>query len=195
MRDRATIDAIVSQQGFEATLDNVCLLDRDNRIIYCNPSWDHFALANGGRQATFEHVKGINVLSVCSDHLEGFYRQLFNQCRTTRLTITHGYACPSSEVARVSKMKLRPHGEYLSVQHTMLSESKHPDTPRVFDDQYITKGLVRMCANCRRTFNHVSTSWEWIPQLLVSVPANASHGLCKPCAVFYFGPDEDLQRS
>jgi hypothetical protein len=195
MRDRATIDEIVTQQGFEATVDNVCLLDRDNRIIYCNPSWDRFALANGGQQATFEHVNGLNVLAVCADNLQGFYRQMLNQCRTTRLTISHGYACPTSAFTRTAKMTVRPHGNYVSVQHTVLSETKHPDTPRVFDDQYITKGLIRMCANCRRTFNHVTSSWEWIPQLLVSVPANATHGLCKPCTVFYFGPDEALQIS
>jgi hypothetical protein len=195
MRDRATIDRIVAQKGFEATPDNVCLLDRDNRIIYCNASWDRFARDNGGDQATFEHVNGLNVLSVCADALKGFYRQMFNQCRTTRLTISHGYSCSSPEAARVARMTLRPHADYISVQHTILSETKHPDTPLIFGEQYITKGLIRMCANCRRTFNRETSSWEWIPQLLVALPSNATHGLCKPCTVFYFGPDEALQIS
>jgi hypothetical protein len=195
MPEGPVISRIIEEQGFEALHDNVCVLDPEDRIIYCNSAWDRFALANDGEQATFDHVKGISVLSVCAHDLQGFYRQMLNQCRTTRLTISHGYACPTPAVSRAARMTLRPHGEYISVQHTILSETKHPDTPLIFDESYIKNGLVRMCANCRRAYNHASSSWEWLPQLLVQLPSNATHGLCKPCSVFYYGPDEASQTS
>ena len=92
-------------------------------------------------------------------------------------------------------MTVRPHGSFLSVQHTMLTETTHNETPRTFDDRYIREGIVKMCANCRRTYNHGDSTWEWIPQLLLSMPKNASHGLCDPCTAFYFGPANSIPRS
>ena len=195
MQRLSETDRIVAEEGFHSLEDNVCILDRDNHITYCNPAWDRFALANGGELATFAHVKGINVLSVCTDQLRGFYRQMLSQCRSTGLPVFHGYTCSSSSVARTAKMTLKSHGDFLSVQHTMLTETKHTNTPRTFDDAYVRSGLVKMCANCRRTFNHQSSSWEWIPQLLVTMPKNASHGLCELCMVFYFGNSEAPQTS
>ena len=85
MQRLSETDRIVAEEGFHSLEDNVCILDRDNHITYCNPAWDRFALANGGELATFAHVKGINVLSVCTDQLRGFYRQMLSQCRTTGL--------------------------------------------------------------------------------------------------------------
>ena len=190
MQRLAEVERIVTEEGFDSFEDNVCILDRDNRITYCNAAWDRFALANGGELATFSHVKGINVLSVCNEHLRGFYGQMLQRCRSTGLPVFHGYTCSSAAVARTAKMTVKPHGDCLSMQHTMLSETAHTYTPRTFDENYVRSGLVKMCANCRRTFNHQDTSWEWIPQLLVTMPKNASHGLCELCTVFYFGTSE-----
>jgi hypothetical protein len=77
----------------------------------------------------------------------------------------------------------------------MLTETEHTDTPRIFDDCYVREGLVKMCANCRRTYNNANSTWEWIPQLLVYMPKNATHGLCQPCTVFYFGETNSLGTS
>jgi hypothetical protein len=195
MPNQREIDGIVAEQGFDAFEDNVCLLDRDNRIVYCNQAWDRFALANHGEQATFEHVYGIDVLSVCSDELRGFYQQLLHHSRTKGESVFHGYCCSSPTHLRIARMTVRPHGQYLSVQHVMLDEKQHTDRPRVFDEHYVSEGLVKMCANCRRTFNYKESTWEWIPQLLVIMPRNTSHGLCKPCGLFYFGPKVTNQTS
>jgi hypothetical protein len=195
MQTRSESERIVAEHGFDAFDDNVCLLDRDNRIVYCNAAWDRFALANDGELATSKHVNGVNVLSVCTDQLRGFYRQMLNRCRSTGLPVSHGYTCSSSIYNRATRMTLRPHATFISMQHTMLAETKHTDVPHSFDDRYVRSGVVKMCANCRRTYNHSDSTWEWIPQLLVAMPNNASHGLCEPCTVFYFGPNDSLRTS
>ena len=80
-------------------------------------------------------------------------------------------------------MSAYPIGQFLVITHARVAEE------RVIADDglVIPPPMITMCAHCRRVqpvFN--VKEWTWIPSLVASPPDHVSHGLCPPCAQYYY---------
>ncbi len=193
----ATLEEVVYSLGLRASRDPACVLDESNRIVYCNPAWDRFAEANHGVLARSERVLGLDILTICSDAVAGYYRNLFGIARSSSTSTIHGYHCSSPELLRTYRMLVEPQGQFLVLTHILIEERPHPELAHEPADCYVRNGLVTLCSNCRRAHNRQSDSWDWVPVFLHAEESfRCSHGLCPPCSQFYFpGVAADLARA
>ncbi|MEI9812314.1 MAG: hypothetical protein WDO18_06420 [Acidobacteriota bacterium] len=66
-------------------------------------------------------------------------------------------------------------------------ESPHPDPVVPEAELYRdNQGMVRLCAHCRRTKDPEEERWDWVPAILATLPAYASHGLCPFCRAYHY---------
>jgi hypothetical protein len=184
------VDVVVKDRELESLTETAAILDEDNRLAYCNPAWDYFALANEGANALRARYYGANVLDVCCDSLRTFYRDLYALCRVNQKPIALGYHCSSPKLLRVFQMSIEPFGQHILVVNYLLSESPHPGPKLHLRPDNLREGIATLCANCRRTRNWRLDYWEWIPEMLhAEFHDRISHGICENCSEFYFGQE------
>jgi len=168
--------------------DSAYLLDPAFNLIRVNAGFVRFAGENGGANL-LGNWQGKCVLEAIPPILRGFYAAGFERARTKGTPWEHDYECSSAEVYRSFRMIVYPvPSKALFVIHSLRVESPHARAVHPPDVQtYLRDGFIHMCANCRRVENpHGSERWDWVPVWLDQAPDNVSHGLCKPCAVFYW---------
>lgn len=159
------------------------------QIQFCNAAWDRFALANNGAEAVRERVIARNLLDFIPSDLKTFYAALFGGARRTDEPVSHDYECSSNSVFRLYRMLIYPLERGFAVINSLRITHPHDRTPvEVNVPRYTNReGLIRMCANCRRT-NRVNEpgAWDWVPDFVQYRRPNVTHGVCPPCLEYYY---------
>ena len=177
--------------GALAQLDNPSyLLSSDLRIVRVNEAWTRLAERNGGGALLTRWGRGAAVLDAISGPLRTFYRDLFERALVGE-PVHHDYDCSSDGSPRVFRMMVLPLPPgFLAVTHSLRVEpgDVRADAP---SGRYVRDGIVNMCSCCRRV-RRVSDDardpdrWDWLTAFIDAPPANVSHGLCAPCARYYY---------
>ncbi len=167
-------------------------LDADLRVIYCNAAWDRFACANNGEATKSSEVQGRSILDAIGEPLKSFYERAFRGVRQTGRPWEHSYECSSPELFRRFRMRVRLIGEngILLVISSLEMERAHGPERQShgFDPVFYQNrdGLICMCSSCRRTRQvERPESWDWVPNLIETMPGNVSHGLCPVCLDYF----------
>lgn len=165
-----------------------CVLDVAFTIVYCNPAWDRFALANNGESAIASRICGTPLFRYVPRVLEYHYSKLFERAREKNELVTADYECSSPDVFRKFRMQISPIPDtsLLAVVHPLLA---HGDIPypvfRSTDHDYGLGELVTICAQCRRTKRLHDNVWDWVPEFLRNPPDRVSYGVCQECLLRY----------
>jgi hypothetical protein len=166
-------------------------LNESLEIAYCNSAWDRFALKNGGTQRVLAaKVCSRNLFEFIPEELKDFYSGLFARARRLGCEVTHDYECSTPDAFRLFRMQIYPlrAGEGFIVINSLKVEGPHSrercqENDAVYKNRY---GLIRMCANCRRTSRAVQPDvWDWVPSYLGR--NDVTHGICTFCLDYYYG--------
>jgi len=181
----------VTVKVLEESHSAACLLDADLRIVYCNPAWDQFALANQGEQAQSRFVIGSRITDFIPLGLMPFYERVFAEAR--RAVVEFNYLCPSPELSRgfrVQVMPLRPEGGFAMI-HSLQVEERSLCAPSANPAAHYvhTNGFVRLCSHCRRACRvDDAGQWDWVPAYLSQTRIKVTHGLCPVCLEYFYHP-------
>jgi hypothetical protein len=175
----------------EASGDSACQLNSDLRIVYCNPAWDRFALANNGGLALSDRVLGSIIMEFIPPELIDFYRAAFASARDA--VVEFDYECSSPDSYRIFQMQIlaveQPKG-YTLINALTVEEGMEAKRPAlVLGPEYLTDaGIITVCSHCRRSRRvDCSGQWDWVPANLKPALRNVSHGLCPICHAYFYG--------
>lgn len=185
------LDIVPAFDELASSEDTVYVLSADRRLLRTNRGWARFASANGG-QALLEHdPTGLLLDDVLPDSLRDLYVRGFEGALATSKPWEHEYECSSPRTFRRFRMIAYPSRDRqaLLVVSSLLVEVPHPAEPfGPVASAYTHRGLITMCANCRRVRNvEADQRWDWVPAWVERMPTNVSHGLCPPCVRFLYG--------
>lgn len=159
-------------------------------ITYCNSAWDRSALLNQGSPAVLSHnVTSRNLLEFIPRELKQYYLDLFATARAVGHPVSHDYECSSATLFRLYRMQIYPLTSGFAVINSLRLEHPHERVPVAPNDAVYRNGagLIRMCANCRRTRRVDNPdAWDWVPAYLDLPYGDVSHGVCPPCLAFYY---------
>ncbi|MGZ4878920.1 MAG: hypothetical protein ACXV5M_12225 [Candidatus Angelobacter sp.] len=161
-------------------------------ICYCNSAWDRFALENGGGPdvlaAAILHKP---FLQFVPEDLRENFRNLFHRARTMGRLQSQDYECSSAQLFRVYRMQVYPlqPGSGFVVMNSL--RVVHPHTRAVCepdDARYrCERGLIHMCANCRRTCRIGDPeTWDWVPAYVERPRREMTHTICPFCREYYY---------
>ena len=181
---------VIPQSVLEQSPEPCFVLDDSLAIVYCNASWDRFALANGaGPEVLRERVISKNLLDFIVGELNSYYSDLFARVRAGGMPVSHDYECSSAGSFRLYRMQIFPVESGFAVVNSLRLEHAHTRQALAPDETIYrnTHGLVHMCANCRRT-NRVTdpARWDWVPAYRAGRRAEVTHGVCPPCREFFY---------
>lgn len=184
----------ISAAALETTENVVYLLDRELRILYCNPAWDRFAMANGASAAWLrDRAVGQKLQAVIPAPLERFYADVFDAAQ--RAAVTFDYECNSPDLFRSFRMQVMQRenrflvANALRVEQPMAEAGRVAYTPAQFRYQR-SDGLITMCCHCRKTRRLTAeNTWDWVPNHLRRPPLTVSHGICPICVDHHYRHD------
>lgn len=180
----------LSREVVEASVDVIYLLDGELRIVYCNPAWDAFALANDGERVTRAKVCGASLFDFIAPVMRGFYREVFAACADDCEPFSFDYECSSPGSHRRFRMQVLPSkaGRGFGVINALRVEQPHSRTASPPSEEYVgAGGIITMCAHCRRTRSAKQTvRWDWVPAYVANTTALISHGLCPTCHSYHY---------
>ena len=180
---------------FENDTAVIYVLNSAFDISYCNAAWDEFALKNGGAPVVRQHQIGRNALDVVPSPLRPFYETLFGSVLRNGWGKDCTYECSSDETYRrfhmhITRKDIPGKGSFLVVVNSLVIEKPHDQPNRRFDLRILRQenGLISMCSHCRRVhLPKVQDGWVWVPDLVVRMPRDVSHGLCPVCFDIHYG--------
>jgi hypothetical protein len=178
----------------EGSPDTCFVLSELLSITYCNAAWDRFARENGGGpEVLASSIIPRNLLDFVNADLKKYYADLFAQARALGRPVSHDYECSSASVFRLYRMQIYPleRGQGFFVTNSLRVERPHDRVALKPDNAiYIhSDGLIRMCANCRRTSRAADpAAWDWVPAYVGPLEKRVSHGVCPMCLEFYYRP-------
>ena len=162
-------------------------------FVYCNAAWDRFALQNGGGvQVLAAQIISRNLLDFIPSELKDYHTDLFVKARSLGRSVSHDYECSSPAAFRRFRMHIYPMqaGRGFAVINSLTVERPHDRVSWAPDDGVYrnSNGLIRMCANCRRT-NRVGRpdAWDWVPAYMEHTRRDITHGVCPVCEEYYYG--------
>ena len=163
-------------------------IDKDDRIVFCSPSWDDFAVENDGPHLSFESIKGQSVWDhISCDKTVGLYQRIFASARAGK-PVQFFLRCDSPTVRRMLHVSVSPtidgcvrtsmmlfRTDERDAVHTVLCD--HPENS---DDDCHT-----LCTWC----NKVNLDgWHEIEEIVATrnargrqSPPAIRHGICDPC--------------
>jgi hypothetical protein len=173
---------------FDSNGITACVLDVAFTIVYCNPAWDRFALANNGESAIASKVCGTPLFRYVPRVLQYHFSKLFERAREKHELVSADYECNSADVFRKFSMQISPipATSLVAIVHPPLAQGHIPyPAVRSMDHDYGVGELVTVCAQCRRTKRLFDNCWDWVPEFVRDPPARASHGVCQECLLLY----------
>lgn len=161
-------------------------------ICYCNAAWDRFAVENGGgRNVLTRNVIRTPFLGYIPGELRESFKSLFTNARALGRPQAQDYECSSAQIFRLYRMAIYPlqPGSGFAVVNSL--RVAHPHTRIACEPDEVrythNDGLMRMCANCRRTRRvDDSAAWDWVPDFVEHPRTNVSHSVCPFCAEYYY---------
>jgi hypothetical protein len=173
---------------FDRNETATCVLDPAFTIVYCNPAWDRFALANNGGSAVASRICGAPLFRYVPRVLEYHYSKLFERAREKHVLVSANYECNSPDEFRKFCMHISPIPDtsLIAIEHSLLIYGDIPyPVLRSTDHDYGIGELVTMCAQCRRTKRLHDDCWDWVPEFLRNPPDRVSYGICSECLPLY----------
>ncbi len=186
-----------SPEVLDANRAVIYILDADLKIVYCNPAWDAFALANGGERCTAARVLGTALLPRLIPEFQTFYSNVLGACRAESRVIAFDYECSSAEIYRTFQMQIFPFKTWdgVMVMNSLRVEKPAEAGLKQPRDNYVNeRGMTILCSHCRRAKTANGDRWDWVPDLLEPSPT-VSHGLCLVCRDYFYKLEIDLARS
>lgn len=177
-------------EALEGDASNLVALDPGGTILWVNPAWGLFALANGGADVPARFGPGTSYFAGIAQPLRKFYESALEIALASGALFERDYECSSADTFRMFHMRALPiRGKGLLLEHSLMVERPHDrEATQAAGLEYMrSNGTVLQCSNCRRTFHPLSNSWHWIPAWLREPPPMTSHGLCRLCFHFYYG--------
>jgi hypothetical protein len=187
------LPAKVPRAEMEGSPHACFVLTESLNICYCNPAWDRFAVENGGGpQVLARNVLHKPFLQYLPGELAQKFKTLFETARVLERPQAHDYECSSAQVFRLYRMAVYPlqAGHGFAIINSLRIARPHDRVACEPDDaKYLhPDGLMRMCANCRRTRRtNEPAMWDWVPDFVEHPRRNVSHGVCPFCAEYYYG--------
>jgi hypothetical protein len=166
---------------------NVAVLDTRFRLLWVNPAWDEFALANNGRAGVREYP---TYLEAIQGPLRAHFTAALEHALGSGEVFEQDYECSSPDVLRQFHMRVLPFASQgLVVEHTLVASSQHEDGEAAIERHFTNDdGLIVQCSNCRRVRRlGITETWAWVPAWVSRSHPRTSHGLCSPCTRFYWG--------
>jgi len=185
------VGAAIPISTLEASGDSSCQLNSELRIVYCNPAWDRFALANNGGLAVSDRVLGSIIMDFIPSELIEFYRAAFASARDA--VVEFDYECSSPDSYRIFRMQILPIEQpkgYTVINAMTVGEGMEAKRSAfVLGPEYVGEaGIITVCSHCRRSRRvDCSGQWDWVPANLKPVLRNVSHGLCPICHAYFYG--------
>lgn len=182
------------------TGDPVVGLWPDFAIAYLNPAWFRYARQNGAPPEFFEQwTLGRNLLDAIPELLRAYYLAAYEQCLQRGEPWSEDYECSSAAHFRVNRSTAYPlaHGAGLLVVHSRRVERPHERdaVPASWERFANEHGWLSQCAYCRRYAERGHRArWVWVPEWVRRPPATVTHGICEPCASYYFGMAREHRR-
>lgn len=160
-------------------------LDENFRILRCNRAWDRFALDNNGSAATYKKAQGVMLFTVIPRDLSRFYEEGF-QIAKRQSQWQHVFDCSSARVIRRLRMTVVSSGFGLVVKNMLVKDTLAP--PSEADGNWADYGSrITMCCHCRRVQNKKTAVWQWVPEFIEQMPADARTLLCPSCYAYHYG--------
>jgi hypothetical protein len=187
------------------TADPGCLLDAHGTILFVNEAWERLALENGvGDRCLGDALIGTRWIDhVAGDAPRRVHGDLFEQALAR---FRGGCGAPAvisgeangPDVARLVTTRLVPviptAGVLaaVSVVHRTVRElpieAVYPVVRRAPGAYRAATGVVEQCSCCRRTRRPGPWSeWDFVPDVVVRVPARTYFGYCPLCAELHCG--------
>jgi hypothetical protein len=182
---RSADDLIALFRSLRDIEQTTYILSGERTLLRVNRAWEQFALANRGEQLVLAWPRGSSVLDAMPTPLRAFYSRGYDHTCQTGQRWEHVYECSSDRIYRSLRMIAYPFGETLVVTHALTVEEPHTRNVYPPGDAYLVDGVITMCSHCRLVKHASVNRWDWVPALVVAMPANVSHGLCPPCATLY----------
>lgn len=163
-------------------------IDREDRIVRVNESWEQFAAENSGESVYRDRVIGRSLWDFISgDTVRDIYRRLLVRVRSGTLA-RFRYRCDSATYRRTFEMLVTEHAGDVQFVSTLLEQHPHERIP-LFDSAAARDDrFVCMCAWCHRIARPTG-GWESLEVgvarlgLLNREPApRITHGICEACA-------------
>jgi hypothetical protein len=165
-------------------------------ITYCNPAWDQFAEQNGAPEMRRRAVVGRCVLDFISEPDRGYFANHYRAALRHTEPWERDYECSSRDLFRKFRLRVIPMQTVrgLFVINSLIVEHPHQlaAAPPLQEVYRTARGLIVMCASCRRTRRNVYgvEMWDWVPSFVDRFPPHTTHGVCAPCRELYY-PDDD----
>ena len=172
-------------------------LDAELTVTYCNPAWDRFAVQNGGPELCHPAPIGHCVLDFICGADRGYFEKHYRSVLQQSEAWERDYECSSSGVYRKYRLRVLPMQTVrgLFVVNSLIVERAHElaAKPPLEEVYRTTRGLIVMCASCRRTRRNIQgiDIWDWVPSFVENFPVRTTHGVCAPCRELYYPDDEE----
>lgn len=170
--------------GSEST---IAVIDSLGEIVWVNPSWERFALENGG--GSYGDGRG-SYFDGIAQPMREFYRSVFLEATATSEVFDEVYECSSPAKRRIYHCRVLPVGtRALIVEHSLLAEEEHGTTDEAtLAARYSTAdGTLLQCSHCRRVRGPSADAWSWMSRWAAKSHSRTSHVICPLCADFYWG--------
>jgi hypothetical protein len=161
-------------------------------ICYCNPAWDQFARENGGTpNVLVASILHKPFLQFVPETLRENFIELFHRVRAVGRMQSQDYECSSAQVFRIYRMQvypLRPGCGFVVINSLRVV---HPHTRAACEPDDVIyrckRGLIHMCANCRRACRVGDAEiWDWVPAYVERPQRNTTHTICPFCREYYY---------
>ena len=147
------------------------VLSSDLRLLYTNRGWRSFAEQNGGLDGLARWPAGAPIDEVMPMALRDFYRRAYRFVLRSGQCWEHAFECSSPTRQRKFRMFAYPlDAGRLLVVNSLDVEIAHPETDHQANEHYRVDGVIRMCANCRRTFDPATLRWDWVSAYVSTLP-------------------------
>ena len=173
------------EASLDASPSSIAALDKDGVIHWVNRAWQRRA----AEQKLAGPLTKRSYFDAIADPLRAFYERAFGHASATQTVFECDYECPTPEEQRTFRLRVLPIKEDgLLVEHSLVAATAAGPGQEALEERYVDgRGFFTQCANCRRVRHPPTQAWHWIPEWVERMSARMSHGICPPCAGYFWG--------
>jgi hypothetical protein len=157
----------------------------DLRLAMVNQAWFDFARDNGADDRFFARWPiGGSIEDTLREPGGLEMKEAIERALDMQTVQSHTYQCSSPTIYRLMRVDAYPLGDQaILLSHAQVARATHDEigreaSPGVVEDYSDEVGMVVMCSGCRRARRPHTSDWDWVPDFIVRVPPNVSHGFC-----------------